>query len=347
MRVRWRILLGAAFLASLGILACNDKGGIKGAPQNGELGGPDNLEERGSDESWDDAAKRHGYDPNAQAGDSAVTKRKAPADAIADATMRGRVPAVSQTDMDRAFRMARDPRTVPHTPGGSRPALNHPNTNRRPSFGYPDDGCFWRAHRMVYQMKNGVTIQTYTSTTAHDDTTLAGLSSWPAKVFAFGSLNPSTTNKASGSVTWWYHVAPLVRKDGDSETNIQSYWVIDPSLSPSGPRRLDLWLSDQAASTQIAICNPNTYGPGDDCASTTAITEASSRQNSATYLDREWDRQVSLKRNLTATTGDGAMMRDGHRALSGQITTTDNPVRRPFDNLPNTSWSNLGTAPVP
>ncbi|MGE3611561.1 MAG: protein-glutamine glutaminase family protein [Bacteriovoracaceae bacterium] len=74
-------------------------------------------------------------------------------------------------------------------------------------FGYPDNGCYARAHAMVLALeKEGV---------------IAG------KVFAAGELVAKTENSPRGYVEWSDHVAPVVVsiKDGKEEV-----FALDPSL---------------------------------------------------------------------------------------------------------------------
>lgn len=74
-------------------------------------------------------------------------------------------------------------------------------------FGYPDDGCWGRAHEMYRLMANqGVACN---------------------KVWIYGSLRAATTNNPRCAVGWGWHVAPtlLVSIGGSQQT-----YVIDPSL---------------------------------------------------------------------------------------------------------------------
>jgi hypothetical protein len=74
-------------------------------------------------------------------------------------------------------------------------------------FGYPEDGCYARAHEMSRLMeKEGVIT---------------------GKVFIEGNLRVETSNSPKGYVEWWYHVAPIVVvKKGQEEI----VYVIDPSI---------------------------------------------------------------------------------------------------------------------
>lgn len=74
-------------------------------------------------------------------------------------------------------------------------------------FGYPEDGCYARAHRMsIFLDMKGITS---------------------GKVFIEGDLNVKTKNSPKGEVSWWFHVAPVVnvRKNGQ-----EIPYVFDPSI---------------------------------------------------------------------------------------------------------------------
>jgi hypothetical protein len=74
-------------------------------------------------------------------------------------------------------------------------------------FAYPDDGCYARAHYMSRKLEEKGIITD--------------------KVFLEGNLRVETANSPTGSVTWWYHVAPvvMVKKDGK-----EVLMVFDPSI---------------------------------------------------------------------------------------------------------------------
>lgn len=77
------------------------------------------------------------------------------------------------------------------------------------TFLYPDNGCWIRVHKMCYLM-----------TDDGED---------PEKVWICGNLVVPTSNHPDCSVSWWYHVAPILTLDtpGNPKT------VIDPSVSPA------------------------------------------------------------------------------------------------------------------
>ncbi len=48
----------------------------------------------------------------------------------------------------------------------------------------------------------------------------------PAKLFMFGNLEAKTPNSTSGKVTWWYHVAPIIKDP------VEIFQVIVPRIIP-------------------------------------------------------------------------------------------------------------------
>lgn len=88
-------------------------------------------------------------------------------------------------------------------------------------FGYPDDGCWGRAHEMYRLMANGGVACN--------------------KIWIYGNLRAATTNNPRCEVRWGWHVAPtlLVDTGGRQET-----YVIDPSLFP-GPVTQATWAGVQ------------------------------------------------------------------------------------------------------
>lgn len=85
-------------------------------------------------------------------------------------------------------------------------------------FGFPEDGCFARAHEISYQFaRRGIAT---------------------GKVFAHGVFRLADDKAKKGSVTWAFHVAPFLIVDTGKEKQV---WVIDPSLFFE-PVTLHAWL---------------------------------------------------------------------------------------------------------
>jgi hypothetical protein len=165
------------------------------------------------------------------------------------------------------------PRTIP--------SRTRPDFARRPSFLYPDDGCFARAEMMALRVAQ------------------AGYAR-PGKVFVFGDLNVVTANAPSGSVSWWYHVAPAVRVG-------QSVQILDPSIEPMRPIPLGEWIGRQTtiAEAMVSACGPYAYSPSDRCAADPPDDPgAAAMESQDTYLDAEWSRQTELGRDPEQILGD-------------------------------------------
>ena len=82
----------------------------------------------------------------------------------------------------------------------------------------------------------------------------------PGKVFAFGNLTVKTDHSPRGSVSWWYHVAPVVEVEGEK-------FVLDPAIEFSRPLSLSEWLSRMGDPSRIKVsfCGSGTYIPSDSC----------------------------------------------------------------------------------
>lgn len=152
---------------------------------------------------------------------------------------------------------------------------------RRISWQYPDDGCFARAALANRKIE-----------------------SWsypaPAKVFIFGNLTVKTANSPYGSVSWWYHVAPIVYA-------LDGYYVLDAALNPVAPTPLETWVLTQVADltkAKISICESYAYEPSSDCKGLTVSDEAQAMIDQTDYLTSEWDRATELGRDPEVVLGN-------------------------------------------
>lgn len=150
----------------------------------------------------------------------------------------------------------------------------HENFVRRSSWLYPDDGCFARAELARANIEN------FAQKTVN-------------KVFAFGDLTVATNNTPEGSVTWWYHVAPMV-KVGNAN------FVLDPAISPETPLRLEEWLARMTPTESqepltVAVCDGETYVPNSKCRGAENAYERALEEQEK-YLDLEWQRQLEMGR---------------------------------------------------
>jgi hypothetical protein len=155
-----------------------------------------------------------------------------------------------------------------------------PGFKRRSSWLFPDDGCFARAALAVKNLASRNDLP-------------------PNKIFVFGNLNVKTNNSPDGSVSWWYHVAPIIEVQGEK-------YVLDPALEPKHPLRMMDWLKlmGDPKQMQVAICGSGTYTPNDSCDKTTDGLEKSAGDDQIYYLDAEWDRLLELNRDPHKELGD-------------------------------------------
>ncbi len=98
-------------------------------------------------------------------------------------------------------------------------------------FGFPQDGCFARAHEMSYLLeKQGIIT---------------------GKVMATGVFRIQSDKTEKGAVTWGFHVAPVIVVDDGTG---RSVWVIDPSLFTE-PVPLESWLAILTSHPKASLKN--------------------------------------------------------------------------------------------
>ncbi len=156
----------------------------------------------------------------------------------------------------------------------------HGSGMRRSTWLYPDDGCYARADLARMHLSE---LQ----------------SQEVSKLFVFGNLNVKTDNSTSGSVSWWYHVAPAVRIDND-------LYIIDPALSPKKSLKIEDWLSLQTTdlkSVTVSLCSSKSYGPYDPCLSS-SDNKSLANSDQIDFLEPEWQRQIDLGREPSQVLGD-------------------------------------------
>ncbi|MBC7458083.1 MAG: hypothetical protein H7235_07385, partial [Bdellovibrionaceae bacterium] len=107
----------------------------------------------------------------------------------------------------------------------------------------------------------------------------------------------------SGSVSWWYHVAVIIRHQGKA-------FVIDPSLEVTSPLELADWVKLQvpkpSQDAQLAICTGNSYGPNSNCAAeeNELLSDAEAAHEISDYLSYERRNLEKLGRDSQAELGD-------------------------------------------
>lgn len=173
-------------------------------------------------------------------------------------------------ELEKAFAQIRDERII----------KSNVQFPRRPTWLYPDDGCYARAelasNRLV-QMGFDV----------------------PSRIFAFGDLAVQTPNHPYGSVGWWYHVV-IGYKFADD------IYVMDPSIESKKILTLKQWTSlmGDVASVELNICGSGTYSPNYDCNSKAQYGHATALTQIKPFLEYEWARILHLNRNPESELGD-------------------------------------------
>ena len=205
------------------------------------------------------------------------------------------VPQWSDADIMAQFVATRDKRYLHSS--------TDPNTLRRMSWLYPDDGCASRADQVRYL--------------AATDGGMAP----PYKLYAFGGLRVYSNNFIFAKDTWGFHVAPVVKNSAGQPM------VLDAALSPCRPLPWKDWLAlmvddmslydKNDGNWGVALADPNAYwpdgpaygGPDRHVDSMRAFQELihddPELDDYGDFLNEEWYRQESeLHRNAGALLGD-------------------------------------------
>ena len=175
-------------------------------------------------------------------------------------------------ELERAFLYLRDVRFLedPEFTG----------LQRRSSWIFPDDGCYARASLAIENLQNHSALR-------------------PLKIFAYGNLVAKTSNTFEGTVTWWYHVAPILGAQGN-------YYVLDPALEPKRPLLLKEWASRLGQSQYISynICQPQTYMPYSSCDNPASNEDENAASDQLGFLPLERERILELDRNPIEELGE-------------------------------------------
>ncbi len=249
-------------LVALALTGCTESFAPELPPPDGVLSAA-----RAPGESYDDIVASHGAALKSDTGTSAYDSAVRLADLDPSA-----LPEWSADDLAAGFTLVRDTRFLDQGDGFV----------RRPSFLYPEDGCFARAEAMDFELER------------------AGYAR-PGNVFSFGNLSVATRNTPWGGVSWWYHVAPAVRV-GDT------VYVLDPSIEPRQPIALASWLARQQTNGEpvsVSACSPFAFQPSYACDQTPFDESARSVvYTQSYYLGLEWNRQIELGRDPYEALGD-------------------------------------------
>ena len=145
---------------------------------------------------------------------------------------------------------------------------------RRPSWMFPDDGCFARAE------------------VASQELIKAGYK--PSKIFAYGNLRLATKNSQNGFVEWWYHVVVGYRIGAIN-------YVIDPAIEPSRPMEIKEWINrmkaEPEARVEVSICESAAITPSSLCQGEQDYGLDYAKELQEPFLDSEWSRLLDLKRD--------------------------------------------------
>lgn len=228
---------------------------------------------RQMDESFDQALTRYraalraaGHDQKGMA--SVVNSAVAYGEAVWDG-----VPSWTATQLRQTFSKLRDQRFLPDP--------LEPSFLRRLTWLYPDDGCYARATLMNEQIAN---------------LNLAV----PMKLFAFGNLRVETPNNPDGEISWWYHVAPVVKTR-------QGVFVLDPSIDAKNPMPVEAWLASMLPSAdqaRVSVCAPTAYVPESHCARDNPAAARAARNEENKFLRLERERIQSLGRDPDEELGE-------------------------------------------
>lgn len=184
-----------------------------------------------------------------------------------------RVPAIAKEDLQTSFEAAREEKA--HTDENARP--------RRATWLYPDDGCFVRATVAADVIRKKLAVK-------------------PAKIFAFDNLTVKTQNSLAGEVSWWYHVAALMKV---TEAGVDTFYVYDPAIQSKAPMKVRDWLQAMdSPNAEVAVCSGDAYDPDSDCASGDANSFGRAQSEASWFLPSEWDRLEDLGRDPKRELGD-------------------------------------------
>lgn len=142
---------------------------------------------------------------------------------------------------------------------------------RRLSWFYPDNGCWLKAELMKENLRKHNKIKV-------------------GKVFAFGELSTKTEYSPIGEVSWWYHVAPILRVE-------KEVYVLDPTINHHRPLKITEWSKQITADTKtskFSYCHANTFSPKSRCKNRVKEIQALVKSTQQDYLTKEKKRLIEL-----------------------------------------------------
>lgn len=180
-----------------------------------------------------------------------------------------RIPEVSREELALRFQEIRD----------ARPLKDGENRDRRLTWLYPDDGCYARAEIAVHLLESSRRAV-------------------PLKVFAFGNLSVKTENHPHGWISWWYHVAPVLRVEGIA-------YVLDPAIEPRRPLSVDEWIARMGdGPIGVSYCASHAYDPDSPCATSETSQKNRAVRDVSPFLGSEWNRLLEMGRDPAAELGE-------------------------------------------
>lgn len=179
-----------------------------------------------------------------------------------------KVPEISFDELNKLFQHVRDRRFLKDGKGRA----------RRLTWLFPDNGCFARAEVM------------------NDEAGKIGKVK-PAKIFVFGNLQVHSDYHPDNLVTWWYHVAPVVRVGTE-------VFILDPSMNQYKPLPVGEWVRLMNSDVDVSICSPHSYDPDSFCEIKSGTQVHRAIQDEAFFMIEEWNRVLDLGRNPEYDLGD-------------------------------------------
>jgi hypothetical protein len=175
--------------------------------------------------------------------------------------------------------------------------IDNSHFKRRITWLYPDEGCWSRAAAFIKDFFGSINNPV---ATFHR----------PSKIFAFGNLCVNTKNNSDGYVSWWVHIAPVIR---DNQTN--AIYVLDPAVEPKHPLPVTEWITKIADNTgacadelhtitKINICNGYGIVPWDVCDTAPASQESYAMLEQMLHMKHEKSMQIQIGNDPIKTLGD-------------------------------------------
>lgn len=190
---------------------------------------------------------------------------------------------ISPSDLDGFFDSARFDRYLTWSEDTS--------FERRISWLFPDSGCWVRAE-LYSDLIMKFVHEKYPDKKFNN----------AKKHFAFGTLRAQSDNIPQGTVSWGYHVAPMIRLNDDK------LYILDPALSPDAIEKEGwyklMMTKPEARITGFVTCEPNAYDAFSRCFNPVKYPNVNVLCEIQGFLQLEWFRQQELGRDPSEALGD-------------------------------------------